>query len=74
MKFTFVDDFTKEQNKLLESIMIKDKIVVRTPEQIQVYKEFVELINKDIEKKTEEGVTRLSRYGQLLIHRYPRLI
>tara|TARA_Y100000389_G_scaffold200939_1_gene242488 strand:+ start:401 stop:604 length:204 start_codon:yes stop_codon:yes gene_type:complete len=57
MKFTFVDDFTKEQNKLLESIMIKDKIVVRTPEQIQVYKEFVELINKDIEKKTEEGVT-----------------
>jgi hypothetical protein len=36
--------------------MIKDKIVVRTPEQIQVYKEFVELINKDIEKKTEEGV------------------
>lgn len=52
MNFTFIEEFTKEQNDILQGILIKDKIVVKTPEQIKVYKMFIELINKDLPNKS----------------------
>ena len=45
-----IKSFTKEENQILQSIIkSKDKIVVHTKEQMDVYKKFIQLLTSDID-------------------------
>ena len=45
--FPFVPEFTPSQNAVLQTILRNDKIVITTPEQMKVYKLFIDLVMKD---------------------------
>lgn len=45
--FPFVPEFTPSQNTVLQTILRNDKIVITTPEQMKVYKLFIDLVMKD---------------------------
>lgn len=45
--FPFVPEFTPSQNAVLQTILSFRKIVITTPEQMKVYKLFIDLVMKD---------------------------
>ena len=51
ISFPFVSEFTPSQNAVLQSILKNDKVIITTPEQMKVYKLFINLVMKDDNKK-----------------------